>query len=141
MKLPPEEARRRFAAARVARLATADNAGTPHLVPFTFAIDGDRVLHAVDAKPKSSRALRRLRNIHQNPAVAALVDHYADDWSQLWWCRADGHATVTTNEAALRDATALLAERYPQYRDQPPAGPLVVMTVTQWSGWSATPPP
>jgi PPOX class probable F420-dependent enzyme len=79
-----DEARRRFAAARVARLATADTAGQPHLVPFVFAVDGDTVYSAVDHKPKRTTALRRLANIAQNPAVALLVDHYDDgDWSGL----------------------------------------------------------
>lgn len=139
MKLPPQEARRRFAAERVARLATADPSGTPHLVPFTFVVDGDRVLHAVDAKPKSSTALRRLRNIEQNPTTTALADHYDDDWTQLWWARADGTATVTSDPTELAHAVDLLAAKYHQYHADPPAGPLVVLTVSRWTGWSAGP--
>jgi PPOX class probable F420-dependent enzyme len=80
-----EEARRRFGAARVARLATADAAGRPHLVPIVFALEGDRVYSAVDAKPKRTTALRRLANVRENPAATVLVDHYDDeDWSALW---------------------------------------------------------
>jgi Pyridoxamine 5'-phosphate oxidase len=71
----PHQARRRFAAARVARLATADAAGRPHIVPVTFAVDGDVVYSAVDAKPKRGTALKRLANVAANPAVALLVDH------------------------------------------------------------------
>lgn len=138
MKLSPEEARRRFTTARVAHLATADTAGTPHLVPFTFVVDGDRVLHAVDAKPKSTRALRRLKNIEQNPATTALTDHYDEDWTRLWWSRADGLATIVTDPTELRRASDLLAAKYPQYRSNPPVGPLVVLTAHHWTGWSAT---
>src|SRR5436305_5995132 len=90
----PEEARERFRAARVARLATADAAGRPHLVPIVFAVDGDRVYSAVDAKPKRSTQLRRLANVRENPAVALLADHYEDDWEALWWARADGRGRV-----------------------------------------------
>lgn len=137
MRLSPDDARRRFAAQRVARLATSNADGVPHLVPFTFAVDGDRVLHAVDAKPKSGRTLRRLRNIEQNPAATALADYYDEDWSHLWWTRADGHAAVTTDRDELSRATALLAAKYAQYRSEPPGGPLIVLTVTRWTGWSA----
>ena len=73
------EARVRFAGARVARLATTGSDGQPHLVPITFAVDGDLICTAVDYKPKTTPNLRRLRNIQQNPRVALLADHYADD--------------------------------------------------------------
>ena len=76
--------RERVRDARVARLATADPAGRPHLVPFCFVLEGDELLSAVDAKPKSSRRLRRLENVRANPAVSVLVDHYEEDWSRLW---------------------------------------------------------
>ena len=134
------EARRRFVAARVARLATADAAGIPHVVPIVFAVDGDRVYSAVDAKPKRTRALRRLANITVNPNVAVLVDHYADDWSELWWARADGTARVVGSDTSDGEhAIALLTARYPQYVTDPPTGPVVVIDVERWSGWSATP--
>src|SRR4051795_978279 len=85
------EARTRFAAAHVARLATAGTDGRPHLVPVVFALDGDTLYTAVDdVKPKATTRLRRLANIAANPAVALLADHYEDDWSALWWVRADG---------------------------------------------------
>ncbi len=90
-----DEARARFAAARVARLATAGADGRPHLVPVVFAVSGDIIYSAVDAKPKRTTALRRLANVRQNPAVALLVDHYVDDdWGALWWVRADGRGRV-----------------------------------------------
>src|ERR671935_135408 len=85
-----DEARALLASARVARLATADAEGRPHLVAITFAVDGDEIITAVDHKPKRTVRLRRLANIEANPRVSVLADHYEDDWSGLWWARADG---------------------------------------------------
>ena len=135
------EARERLAGARVARLATAGADGRPHVVPCTFAVLGeDTIVSAVDHKPKRTTALRRLANIAANPQVAVLADPYEDDWDALWWARADGTARVVEpgGEPALR-AAALheLTARYPQYRDRPPAGALMVVEVERWSGWSA----
>jgi PPOX class probable F420-dependent enzyme len=131
------EARARFAGARVARLATVDAAGRPHLVPIVFAVDGDRVFSAVDAKPKRTTALRRLANIREHPHVAVLVDHYDDaGWDALWWVRADGVARVVEGEQAIR-GIELLTERYAQYREQPPDGPVMAIEVERWSGWRA----
>ncbi len=99
--MSPEEARRRFASARVARLATVSAQGRPHLVPCTFALDGDSIYVAVDHKPKTTTNLKRLRNIAANPNVAMLADHYDEDWQSLWWARADGVASVL-DEPKLR---------------------------------------
>jgi PPOX class probable F420-dependent enzyme len=132
-----EEARRLFAGARVARLASVDAEGRPHLVPIVFALDGDIVFSAVDAKPKRTTALKRLSNIAANPHVALLADHYDDaDWDALWWVRADGVARVI-DDADARRGIALLAERYDQYRAAPPRGPVIAITVERWSGWRA----
>jgi PPOX class probable F420-dependent enzyme len=135
-----DEARRRFTDARVARLATAGPECRPHLVPVTFAVEcgpeGDTVYSAVDAKPKSTRRLRRLANIEANPAVSLLVDHYSDDWDTLWWVRADGLAAIHRTPPA--GARALLAARYDQYRRHSPEGPFVVVRIETWRGWSAT---
>lgn len=130
------EARQRFAAARVARLATADAAARPHLVPIVFAVEEDRVYSAVDAKPKRSTALRRLANVRENPAVSLLVDHYEEDWSQLWWARADGRGRVLEpEEPEARRALALLADRYPRFEA---AGEVLAVDVVRWSGWEAS---
>lgn len=138
MRMTGEEARERFAAARVARLATADAAGRPHLVPIVFALAGERVVSAVDAKPKRTTSLRRLANVRANPRVALLADHYEDDWSALWWVRADGRGRVLdVDEPEARAALAALAERYAPYRERPPAGPVLVVDVERWSGWRA----
>jgi len=136
----PALARERFAGARVARLATADSAGRPHLVPIVFAVAGDVVYSAVDAKPKRSTALRRLANVKANPAVSLLVDHYDEDWTTLWWVRADGRGRVLDpTDAEARRAVELLAGRYPQHRLQPPQGPVLAVDVERWSGWSFQP--
>jgi PPOX class probable F420-dependent enzyme len=138
--MDPTEARRRFAAARVARLATAGADGRPHLVPVVFALDGDTLSTAVDdVKPKATTRLRRLANIAANRAVALLADHYEDDWRALWWVRADGTARLLEpDEDEAARARALLAARYPQYREAPPPGVAIAVDVTRWSGWSAT---
>jgi PPOX class probable F420-dependent enzyme len=130
-----EEARDRFARARVASLATADASGRPHLVPVVFAVEGERVYSVVDAKPKRTSALRRLENVRANPAVALLVDHYEEDWSALWWVRAEGVARVLApDETEALRAVALLRERYPQQRAE---GVVLAVDVERWNGWSA----
>ncbi len=122
-------------AERVARLATVDSEGHPHLVPIVFAVVGDRIYSAVDQKPKRTTALRRLANVRANPAVSLLVDHYDDDWSRLWWVRADGRGRVLDGDdpEALR-AVGLLRRRYPQQRA---AGGVLAVDVERWRGWSA----
>jgi PPOX class probable F420-dependent enzyme len=132
--LDPEEARRRFASARVAHLATADASGVPHVVPLVFALTATTIYSAVDAKPKRTTALRRLANVRANPRVAVLVDHYTDDWTRLWWARADGVGRVLDGSP---EALALLAAKYAQYRTDPPDGPVLAIAVERWSGWTA----
>ena len=130
------ELRRRFASSPVARLATVRPDGQPHLVPVVFVLVGDVVFTAVDAKPKKSSRLQRLVNISSEPRCSLLVDHYEDDWSRLWWVRADGEAALVDPAAAGEGLTALV-QRHPQYREQAPTGPLLAIRVTRWSGWSA----
>ncbi|WP_405718124.1 TIGR03668 family PPOX class F420-dependent oxidoreductase [Streptomyces sp. NBC_00046] len=136
MEMPEVERRQRFADARVLRLSTADAAGKPHLVPATFAVVGGRVAIAVDHKPKRHSNLKRLRNIQENPAVSLLVDHFDEDWGQLWWVRADGQARVLENVDADELVQALLS-KYDQYRDRRPSGPVIEVQVNRWSGWVA----
>jgi PPOX class probable F420-dependent enzyme len=138
LDLPGEEARRRFGTAAVARLATVGRAARPHIVPITFALDGDRIYSAVDFKPKTTARLRRLDNIRADPQVAVLADHYTSDWDRLWWVRADGQAAVLDQPADMAGPLGLLAERYPQYREQPPAGPVICVLVQRWTGWAAS---
>ena len=135
-----QRAKELFAAARVARLATVDGDGRPHLVPIVFVVTGETILSAVDAKPKRTQALRRLANVEVNPAASLLVDHYDDaDWTALWWARADGTARVAAaDEPVAGRALALLAARYEHYRAAPPAGPVLLVAVERWSGWRAS---
>jgi PPOX class probable F420-dependent enzyme len=132
------QARRRFTSARVARLATADASGVPHLVPIVFAVVGETIYTAVDAKPKRTTALRRLANVRSNPRVAVLADRYEDDWTALWWVRADGTARILDPEdTTTAGALDALAARYPQYRRDPPPGPVLAIEVATWTGWAA----
>ncbi len=137
MKLPEDDARTRFATAAVARLGTADAQGRPHVVVVTFAVDGDVIYTAVDQKPKSGTNLKRLRNVAENPRVTVLTDHYSDDWDTLWWVRADGRAEILTDPPRMAAPLNLLASRYRQYRQAPPTGPVIAVTVERWSGWAA----
>jgi len=134
VRLTEGEARTRLAAARVARLATADRDGQPHLVPVTFAVDGDLIYTAVDHKPKTTANLRRLRNIRENPRVALLADYYAADWVALWRVRVDGRASIIEDETAMRHQIDMLAERYEQYRRTRPAGPVIALEAGRWTG-------
>ena len=126
----------RFAAAPVARLATVGRDGAPHLVPIVFALVGGVIYSAVDAKPKRHTRLQRLANIAREPRVSVLADRYADDWTALWWVRADGVARVLPSSAAALEA---LTAKYPQYRTAPPPGPFLEIEVRRWSSWSAAP--
>ena len=132
------ELRTRFAGSPVARLATVRPDGGPHVVPIVFALVGDTVFSAVDAKPKRSPALQRLANVRSDPRCALLVDHYEGDWRQLWWVRADGCGEVVEDPSADHPGMQALARRFPQYRDAAPPGPLLVITVARWSGWAGT---
>ena len=128
--------RRRLEEASVAHLATADASGEPHVVPVTFAIRGDTVFFAVDAKPKRTADLKRLRNIAANPSASLLVDHYEADWSALWWVRVDGSARVLSDGAEADHAIDLLVDKYEQYRADRPQGPVVAISIDRISGWS-----
>lgn len=142
-KLTGDEARQRFAQARVARLATVDAAGRPHLVPVVFALTGDTLAFAVDHKPKQTSRLKRLDNIRAHPALCLLADGYDEDWDRLWWARADGRGRVlpaAESSNAAEEYVRLLVDKYrEQYADRPPRGPVVEIAVDRWSGWRAAP--
>ena len=127
----------RLAAARVARLATTDPDGRPHLVPIVFALDGDTLYSAVDRKPKRSRTLRRIENARARPDVTILVDHYEEDWRRLWWVRLRGRARVLDEGEERERALLLLREKYPQYRPEPPGGPVLAVDVTEVREWTS----
>jgi PPOX class probable F420-dependent enzyme len=129
--------RERVATARVARLATIDSDGRPHVVPIVFVLDGDTVYSAVDEKPKRSRVLRRIENARARPDVTVLVDHYEDDWSRLWWVRLRGRARVLDEGDEAERALAMLTAKYPQYGTEPPGLPVLAVDVADWRWWSA----
>ncbi|WP_344219497.1 TIGR03668 family PPOX class F420-dependent oxidoreductase [Kribbella sancticallisti] len=137
MRLGENVCRERLAAADRAFLASTGEDLRPHLVPVVFALTvaptADELVIAIDQKPKSTTDLRRLRNIAWNPNVAVLCDRYDADWRKLWWIRADGTARVDEqNQAAVES----LASKYPQYRLDPPRGPVITVTIENWTGWS-----
>lgn len=128
----------RVDAARVARLATLDADGRPHLVPIVFALAGDTLYSAVDRKPKRSRTLRRIENARSRPAVTVLVDHYEEDWGRLWWVRLRGTARVLDGGPERDRALALLTAKYPHYGTEPPDGPVLAVDVAEVRSWSAS---
>jgi PPOX class probable F420-dependent enzyme len=127
----------RLRQARLARLATIDADGRPHLVPIVFAFEGETLYSAVDKKPKRSTTLRRIENARARPDVTILVDHYEEDWHRLWWIRLRGRARVLDEGDERERALALLQQKYPQYRSEPPEGPVLAVDVTETRAWEA----
>jgi PPOX class probable F420-dependent enzyme len=127
----------RLVGARTARLATTDPDGRPHLVPIVFALKGGTLYSAVDRKPKRSQRLRRIENARARPDVTILVDHYEEDWQRLWWIRIRGRARVLDEGEERGEALALLQEKYPQYRQEPPDGPVLAVDIIDVRDWSA----
>lgn len=137
--LDAAQLRARLAVAPVARLATLRADGAPRLVPITFALVEGLICSAVDEiKPKRGPRLARLDDIARDPRVGLLVDHYADDWTRLWWVRVDGTGAVHDSGGLRERALDALAAKYPPYRTARPPGPLLVITPRRWSGWSAS---
>ncbi|MGH7862271.1 MAG: TIGR03668 family PPOX class F420-dependent oxidoreductase [Candidatus Dormibacteraceae bacterium] len=121
--------------APVAHLATVGPDGLPELVPICFALLDDTIWTAVDQKPKRTQELRRLENIRREPRVRMLIDRYDDDWSQLWWIRLQGEASIVASRAR---PIAALCQKYPPYALDPPTGAVIEIKITAWSSWSAT---
>jgi PPOX class probable F420-dependent enzyme len=129
-------ARRRLTSARVGHLATVTVDNRAHIVPCCFALDTETVYSAVDdVKPKTTLALRRLQNISSNGAVSLLVDHYDEDWANLWWVRVDGNGRMVDNGVERDRAIDLLAAKYDQYRSARPPGPVLAIGITSWRMW------
>ena len=126
--------------ARIARLATADPNGQPHVVPVCFAYDGTAIYIVIDEKPKRTapQRLRRVRNIVANPKVAMIVDHYEEDWRRLRYTLVTGAARVIESGPDHIRAIALLREKYPQYRTMRLEGrPVVVISPAGMIAWAA----
>ena len=123
--------------ARVARLATADAKGAPHLVPVCFVVEGTSLYITVDEKPKRTDIpLKRIRNIQENPAVAVTIDRWDEDWSRLAWVMLRGRAEVLEDGAEHARAQALLREKYPQYRTMAIDGlPVIALRIGRVLGW------
>jgi PPOX class probable F420-dependent enzyme len=124
--------------APVGRLATVRRDGRPHVVPICFVVTDDVVYSAVDDKPKRHRRLQRVSNVAATGTASLLVDEYDDDWSKLWWVRLDGRGRLVDDTAEAERAIRSLCDKYPQYRNQPPSGPVLALAVERWVGWSAT---
>lgn len=138
--LPPDEARRRLAAARIARLATVRADGRPHIVPIVFAFDGEVVRTIADPKPKRGLDLQRHRNIAGNPAVSVLVDEYTEAWQAIWWVRADGIGRVVEDGPERDAAIRQLRAKYPQYAEwTEPFGAATIIRVERITSWSFGP--
>jgi PPOX class probable F420-dependent enzyme len=134
------EALDRLGRARVGRLATLGADGAPHIVPVTFAAVGDELVHMIDQKPKTTRRLARLDNIERHPQATLLVDHYEEDWDRLWWVRVDGRATVVSEGPGVELAREALESKYPQYRQDPPQGPAIYLTMGVVRYWESARP-
>jgi len=133
---PKSPSRAEVAAAPLARLATVNPSGAVDLVPITFAFsDDDTIVTAVDHKPKRTTRLQRLENIRLHPEVTVLVDHYEEEWTNLWWVRLRGAAVV--DERPADTLLAPLIAKYPQYTESRPSGPGIVITVADVTSWSA----
>ena len=133
-----EDERRFLAAARVARLATADRDGRPHVVPVCFALDGASLYITIDEKPKRAggRPLKRLRNLMDNPATAFVADRYDEDWTRLGWVMLRGRAEILADGAEHDRAQALLRERYAQYRAMELADlPVIALRIARVTAW------
>ena len=129
--------------ARVGRLATADAAGRPLVVPVCYVFDGTRCYSAVDAKPKRTRELRRLKNIAANPHVSLVVDVWDEDWSKLCWLIVEGRAEVLAGGAEFTRAIDALVAKYPQYRAlslDRTQGAVIALTPDRVLAWRAVEP-
>jgi PPOX class probable F420-dependent enzyme len=126
---------------RAARLATADAAGNPHVIPCCYAFDGVRFYTPLDEKPKrvEHRQLRRVRNIEARPAVALVIDQYDDDWSRLGYVLIQGRAALLSpDQDEHAHAIVLLRERYVQYRTMALENyPVIAIMPKQITSWGS----
>src|SRR5262244_2084480 len=123
---------------RIAHLATADRRAVPHVVPVCFAIFERTLYITIDEKPKRRppAALKRLRNIAENPAVAVVVDRYDEDWTRLGWVMLRGRAEILREGTEHRDAQKLLRSRYPQLTGMQIANyPVIAVRIERVTSW------
>ena len=126
-----------LAAHRVARLATAEAAGSPHVVPVCYALIGATVYFTIDEKPKKAPTrLKRLTNLRINPRAALVVDRYDEDWSQLGWVMVQGAAEILLEGTEHDQAQAALRARYPQLATMRiEALPVVAVRIDHATSW------
>jgi PPOX class probable F420-dependent enzyme len=121
----------------VARLGLLDSDDRPRVLPITFALAGGRIWTAIDAKPKrADREPARLAFLRRRGDVAVTVDRYEEDWSRLAWVQVLGTAAIHEIDDA-DEALSALAEKYGQYRDDPPPGPLIGIEPRRALSWRA----
>jgi PPOX class probable F420-dependent enzyme len=124
---------------RVARLATADENGSPHLVPVCYAFDGICFYTPLDEKPKrvAGTQLRRVRNIEARHEASLLIDQYDDDWSHLGYVLIHGQADLLQpDNEAHHHAITLLRDRYVQYQTMTlEQHPVIVITPDHVTSW------
>ena len=128
--------------ARTGHLATADNKGRPHVIPFCYVFDGEAIYSVLDAKPKTTPLwqLRRVRNILANPYVSVVIDHYEEDWSRLRYVLVSGEARLMESGYEWSKAIAMLREKYSQYWQMDLAeSPVIKITPARFSPWSSQP--
>jgi PPOX class probable F420-dependent enzyme len=136
-----DEQSRFLARRRVGHLATADARAAPHLVPVCFVVSEGALYITIDQKPKGNvRALKRLRNIIDNPVAAFVADRWDEDWTRLGWIMLRGPAEILADGAEHDRAQALLRSRYPQYQgmklDDLPVIAMRIERVTSWGNLS-----
>lgn len=131
------EALERLGSARVARFASITPDGRPHVVVVTFALIGLNVVHMIDEKPKRTRNLQRLQNVELLPIASLLADHYDEDWTQLWWVRVHGEVTIEKDGDLWWEARARLKAKYRQYRNSPPSGPAIYLSIDRLTHWES----
>jgi PPOX class probable F420-dependent enzyme len=134
------EMRERVRGARVGRLATVRADGRPHVVPVCFALleteAASTIVSATDEKPKSTTNLQRLRNVRANPSAALIVDHYDENWKNVWWVRVEGRGRVVEGGPERAAAVDALREKYAQYGEVGITGAVLTIDVDRWSGWT-----
>jgi PPOX class probable F420-dependent enzyme len=133
-----ERERRFLAQQRIAHLATADRGAVPHVVPVCFAVSAETLYITIDEKPKRhpATALKRLKNIAENPAVAVVVDRYDEDWTRLGWVMLRGRAEILREGQEHQDAQDLLRARYPQLAAMQIATyPVIAVRIERTRSW------
>lgn len=139
MTPPSDRARRRVAEGRVARLGTTNPDGTPNLIPFCYVLEDDTLYCAVDRKPKTTTGLRRVENLLARPDCMVIVDHYEEEWENVWWVRIRGRGRILEGGDEYAHADRLLRMKYPQMRDDPLPPAIIAIDALGWTEWSYTP--